>query len=52
LLDNDVSCAYPLQGANNASIKEMKMRQYHLAQWKAVEILKQNGHLLLEGQEI
>jgi hypothetical protein len=29
-LDKDVSCAWPLQGANKASIRKMKIGEYHL----------------------
>jgi hypothetical protein len=49
-LDYDVSCAYPLQGANNTSIRKMNMGEYHLAWRKAIDILKHNGHILFKGQ--
>jgi len=52
LLDKDVSCVCPLQGANKASIRKMNIGEYHLAWRKAVDILKQDGHLLFKGQEI
>jgi hypothetical protein len=29
-LDKDVGCAYPFQGANIASIRKMKIGEYHL----------------------
>jgi len=51
-LDNDVSCAYPLQGTNNAFVKNMKMGEYHLTWQKAINILKPDGHLPFRGQEI
>jgi hypothetical protein len=35
-----------------ASIKKMKIGEYHLTWWKVVNILKQDGHLLFGGQEI
>ncbi len=51
-LDKDVSCDCPLQGASNASIRKMKIGEYHLAWQKATDILKQDGHLLFGGQKI
>jgi hypothetical protein len=51
-MDNNVTCAYPLQGTNNASIKKIRMGEYHLAWQKAINILKQDGHLFFGGQEI
>jgi len=52
LVNNNVSCACPLQGANNASIRKMKMGKYQSAWQKTINTLKHNGHLLFEGQEI
>jgi hypothetical protein len=49
-LDNDDKCAYPFQGANNGSIRKMKMGEYHLAWRKTINILKHDGNLLFGGQ--
>jgi hypothetical protein len=51
-LDKDVSCACPLQGASNASIRNMRMGAYHLVWQKTINILKQNGQHLFGGQKI
>jgi hypothetical protein len=52
LFDKDVSCAYPFQGANIASIRKMKIGEYHWTWRNIVDILKQDGHLLFEAQKI
>jgi hypothetical protein len=40
--DKDVNCAYPFQGANIASIRKMKIGEYHLTWRKTIDILKQD----------
>jgi hypothetical protein len=50
--DKDVNCAYSFQGVNIASIRKMKIGEYHLTWQKNVDILKQDGHILFGGQKI
>jgi hypothetical protein len=51
-LNNNVSCAYPFQGTNNIAMRKKRMGEYHLTWRNIIDILKNNGHFLFEGQEI
>jgi len=49
LFDKDLSCACTLQGANWDSINKFSKGKYHHGWHKAMDILKQDGHLLFGG---
>jgi hypothetical protein len=49
LFDKDFSYAYPLQGAGQNSINKLNKGEYGHGWCKAMDILKQDGHLLFGG---
>jgi hypothetical protein len=46
LFDKDLNCAYPFQRANQDSINKLNKGEYCHGWHKAMDILKQIGHLL------
>ncbi len=46
LFHKDFSFACPFQGANRESINKLNKGKYHHGWCKAMDILKQDGHLL------
>lgn len=52
LFDKDLKCAYPLQGTSQDSINKLSKGKYRHGWHKAMDILKQVGHLLFGGTKI